>query len=169
MLASAVVGSLICVDMWLFVFPKDDGATEADLTVILGPWNNGPRLNVARALAERSDGKSQILVSVYDEAHECGYIKGVLASQQVTCFRPRPFTTRGEAREAASFALSRGLRSVTIVTSKDQLLRARVRFRRCVAGDVRLAAVETPLITRLRLLPYQNAAMVKALIFERAC
>ena len=169
LLVAAVLVTLIAVDMRAFTFPPSDPPLRTDLVVVLGPWTNGPRLAVARDLAGRGEGRTPVLVSVNDVSHDCGVIQRSLTSAEVTCFRPRPFTTRGEARGAAAFARTRGLRSVTVVTSPDQLVRAGVRFRRCHSNEVRLVVAPTPLLDRLALLPYQNAAMVKALVFERAC
>ena len=123
LVATALV-AVISIDLRAFTFPPFDVPSRTDLVVVLGPWTNGPRLAVAQDLIKRGEGRTQVLVSVNDVSHDCGVIQRSLTSAEVTCFRPRPFTTRGEARGAAAFARTRGLRSVTVVTSPDQLVRA---------------------------------------------
>lgn len=159
---------LVALDLRVFVFPWSDTPRRTDLIVVLGPWSNGPRLQVVRELLRRHP-TTMLLVSVNNVAHDCPGIEKAFAPMAVHCYRPEPFTTRGEARGAAAFAARNGLRTVSVVTSEDQLHRAGVRFRRCFPADVDLIAATVPLRARLRMLPYQNAAMVKALIFERAC
>jgi hypothetical protein len=55
------------------------------------------------------------------------------------CFRPNPYSTRGEARAVAQIARSQGWRSVVVVTSRFHLFRTRLLFRRCT--DARLELV----------------------------
>lgn len=55
------------------------------------------------------------------------------------CFRPEPYSTRGEARAIARLARQRGWRSVAVVSSRFHLFRVRLLVRRCT--DVRLELV----------------------------
>ena len=106
---------------YLFVYPpEDDVPADAQAIVVLSGGqhrlNDGLRLwraGVARTLVI-SDG---------------------------LCFRPKPYSTRGEARWTGA----RGWRSVVVVTSTYHVRRTRELFERCVRGRVAVVAAEPPL------------------------
>jgi uncharacterized SAM-binding protein YcdF (DUF218 family) len=62
---------------------------------------------------------------------------------RVLCFRPTPFSTRGEAREAKLLAAQRGWRSLLVVTSTYHVYRTRILFHRCLPSRVRLSVKGT--------------------------
>ena len=158
---------LVAADLAVFVWPPSDAPRRTDLVVVLGPWQQLSRPETGAALARRYPG-TRLLISVYDVT-ECPLLRRMTGVPEAECFVPDPFTTRGEAEAAADYLRERSLRSVTIVTTADQLVRGGVRFRRCFGGMVRLVEAESSLRSRLALLGYQNAAMFKALVWERGC
>jgi uncharacterized SAM-binding protein YcdF (DUF218 family) len=87
----------------------------------------------------------------------------------VLCFHADPNTTRGEAEAIAKLARERHWRSVVLITTPDQAWRARLRTLRCFDGQVYVATSPLPPAAWLRQIPYQWAATVKALTFERSC
>ena len=87
----------------------------------------------------------------------------------VLCFHAQPNTTRGEAEAIAELARERHWRSIVLVTTPDQAWRARLRTLRCFHGRVYVATSPLPAVDWLRQIPYQWAATVKALVFERSC
>jgi hypothetical protein len=89
--------------------------------------------------------------------------------RQVICFQPDPSTTQGEARASTKLAEQHGWTSMTVVTTADQVWRARLRFARCWAGDLRLVQAPTSTWVRLRSVPYEMGATVKAEVFQRSC
>ncbi len=60
--------------------------------------------------------------------------------RRVRCFRPVPYSTRGEARWAAA----QGWDSVVVVTSTYNVRRTRELFDRCVDGTVAVRAAAPP-------------------------
>jgi len=52
----------------------------------------------------------------------------------VTCFRPDPGTTKGEARELRRLAAEQGWRSVIVVTYRPHISRARYILQQCFEG-----------------------------------
>jgi len=88
---------------------------------------------------------------------------------RIECFTPDPATTRGEARFIGTQGASAGWRSVIVVTTPDHAWRARLRIERCFPGTVYVATSHLPVRDWLRQIPYQWAASVKALLFQRAC
>jgi uncharacterized SAM-binding protein YcdF (DUF218 family) len=87
----------------------------------------------------------------------------------VLCFRPDPYSTRGEARAVARMAAARGWRSVLVVTSTYHVTRARLLFDRCVGARVSV----TGSTYRRSLIPLEvflePAKLVYALAFARGC
>ncbi len=159
--------SLVALDVCVFLFPPSDAPRRTDLIVVLGPWQERGRLLEGTALAHRYPS-SALYLSAYD-VRECPLLRRMTDRADAQCFVPDPFTTRGEARAAADFARLHGYRSMTMVTTGDQLIRGGVRFRRCFDGPVRLALARSSFAFRWHRFLYQNAAMVKALVFERGC
>ena len=155
------------MDLLLFVRPPADSPRRTDLVVVLGPWQQLTRPQVGGELVRRYPG-TRLLISVYSLA-ECPLLRRMTGDPGADCFVPDPFTTRGEARAAAEYANAHHLRSMTMVTTADQLVRGGLRFRRCFHGPVRLVEAASSLPFRLARLVYQNAAMVKALVWERPC
>lgn len=56
------------------------------------------------------------LVSVPDDR----YCPRLVGQPPITCFRPEPFTTRGEARSGASYGAAPGWRTLTVFAPPDQ-------------------------------------------------
>lgn len=87
----------------------------------------------------------------------------------VLCFHPDPGTTRGEAEYIGRTAAQLNWRSVVLVTSPDQALRAKLRTTRCFGGDVYLATTPLPVAEWPGAVVYQWSAFVKAIFFETDC
>ena len=146
-------------DLGVFVWPPSDAPRRTDLVVVLGPWQQLSRLATGAALVRRYPGL-RLLISVYD-ARECPMLRRMTGDPNADCFVPEPFTTRGEARGAASFARDQRVRYVTVVSTADQLVRAGVRFGLCVDVPVRLVEGGSSLHFWLVRLAHQKAAMLK--------
>lgn len=111
---------------------------HADALVVLA--GSGTRLPVALDLFRRGVAP-QLLISRdprdLPRARLCR-----LPPTGVTCFRPHPSSTQGEARTATRIARRHGWRSLAIVSSRFHLFRARLIFRRCT--EARLELVPAP-------------------------
>ena len=154
-------------ELRVFVWPPSDAPRRTDLVVVLGPWQQLSRPATGAALVRRYPG-TRLLISVYNMG-ECPMLRKMTGDPAADCFVPDPFTTRGEARGATFYAREHGFRSMTVVTTSDQLVRAGVRFDRCIDAPIRFVKAESSLRFRLVRLFYQNAAMVKAQVLERGC
>jgi len=153
------------LDIRLFVVPRSDPARQSDAFVVLGGDTFKVRLKAGVALA-REYPNATLVVSTPGRTR-CPH--GLVPAPRLICFDPAPSTTQGEARAAAAFALAHGWRSMTVVTTADQVWRARLRFSRCWDGDLRVVQAPTRIWTRIREVPYETAATVKAEIFQRGC
>lgn len=148
----------------LFVFPARDKPRHVDAIMSLGGY--GPRLAAAVELAKQ--GYAPNLV-VSDPNTGCpDPIEGV----HIICFYPHPATTQGEARKAAELAKQYGWKSMMVVTTPDQITRARIRFERCtsVEGvDIAWVGPDLSLSRWPYAIAYEWAALAKALVWQRAC
>ncbi|HVN61747.1 MAG TPA: YdcF family protein [Gaiellaceae bacterium] len=121
---------------YLFVFPHMDRVTRADAVVVLSGGKRD-RLPKGLELVQRgvaptlviSDGRAQ----GYPEANKL--CKGGRPFK-VVCFRPDPYSTRGEAEAVARLARKHGWRSLVVVTSRYHVYRARILFKRCFKGHL---------------------------------
>jgi uncharacterized SAM-binding protein YcdF (DUF218 family) len=158
-----VVALLLLPLAWVrtFLLPVSAATSSVDLVLVLGPTYTDSRLAIAQDVVRRRP-VSVLMVSVDDPAANC---RGMSApgAAELRCFRPEPFTTRGEARAAGRLMQEQSLRSVLVVAPPDQLARAEFLMRRCTSAPV--LGVVSPsgsLADVLRMAPYQMAAMVQA-------
>ena len=164
-LVALLVIAVAVADVRLFVVPVSDIAAPTDAFVVLGGDTFTIRLNAAVALARQDPGAS-LVVSTPGRTRCPRYLRiGV----PVICFRPDPSTTQGEARATAALAKEHGWTSITVVTTADQVWRARLRFSRCYTGSLRVVQAPTSMWIRLRSVPYEMAATVKAEVLQRNC
>ena len=153
------------VDTRLFVVPVSDAAQPTDAFVVLGGDTFTTRLDAAIVLARQHPGAS-LVVSTPGSTPCPRFLR---ISSPIICFQPDPSTTQGEARATAALAKANGWTSITVVTTADQVWRARLRFSRCYTGDLRVVQAPTSMWIRLRSVPYEMAATVKAEIVQRGC
>jgi uncharacterized SAM-binding protein YcdF (DUF218 family) len=149
----------------LFVVPASNRPGPADAFVVLGGDTYIDRLRAAATLVDAYP--DAVLVVSTPGRNPCP--RYFASSRQVICFRPDPSTTQGEARATAALAAEYGWKKITVVTTADQVWRARLRFSRCWSGDLQVVQAPTHLSTRLIEVPYELAATVKAEVFQRGC
>ena len=149
----------------LLVLPRVDAPLQDSLVVILGSVYRGDRVDFARA-TWRSE-KTTILAAETAHCPKSRIRKSSRAT--VVCFAGDPLTTRGEARFVANYAASHHFTAITVVTTADQVARARVRFARCWAGPLSVVKAGDSAEDVLRHVPYQIAAFTKAMVWERGC
>jgi uncharacterized SAM-binding protein YcdF (DUF218 family) len=164
-LAVVIFAVWVFGQFWLFVYPKSDPTTQSDLIVVLGGNQDRVRVRTALELGNQYP-TSTLLMSVYPG--DCARLTAGTKAK-IVCFQPKPFTTQGEARYATAYAKAHGSKSMLVIVTADQLSRARIRFERCWKGTLAVHAVDAPLRSVLHQLPYENAAMAKALIWQRSC
>jgi uncharacterized SAM-binding protein YcdF (DUF218 family) len=146
----------------LIVFPARNVPRHVDAIVVLG--GSGARIDKGLALA-RSGYASTLLLSV-SQTKACPWnTPGV----RVICFRPKPFTTQGEARYIAGAVKQYQWKHLIVVMSTDQTTRARLRIKRCTAVDVEYVSTGTALWRWPRSIAYEWAALGKALVLQTSC
>jgi hypothetical protein len=155
------------VEVRLFFVPTSDRPGPTDAVVVLGGPTYLTRLHAAdRLIADNSPGAVEAVST--PNGLPCPTYHAPQASALI-CFSPDPSTTQGEARAVAKLAAQYGWTSITVVTTADQVWRARLRFSRCWSGDLRVVQAPTTIVTRLLSAPYETAATIKAEVFQRRC
>ncbi len=142
--ALVAVGGWLLLCYQLFYSPSPAPVGSADAVVVLA-GAAAERLEVGEHLVD--DGAADELVlsttglpgnAATDEL--CG-----TDAAELTCFRPDPLTTRGEARAIAALARERGWDSVIVVTSSYHVRRAAVDLSQCSRTTVAMVASEPDL------------------------
>jgi uncharacterized SAM-binding protein YcdF (DUF218 family) len=110
-----------------------------DALIVLGPGRNGERIE--KALELMRSGASNVLVVSEGNGAAWRRVADVCTrptSFQIVCFRATPYTTRGEAQIASRLATARGWGEIAVVTSTYHITRARMLWRRCYDGELRM-------------------------------
>jgi uncharacterized SAM-binding protein YcdF (DUF218 family) len=138
---------------------------HADAIVELGGARSSDRDRVALDLAR--EGRAPVLIqsTVVGDTRCLPPVPDV----RIECFHSVPWTTRGEARFIADIAAKRHWHSIILVTTPDQAWRADLRFSRCFPGAIYNATAHLHWHDWFRQIPYQWAASIKALTYERTC
>jgi uncharacterized SAM-binding protein YcdF (DUF218 family) len=154
---------------FLFTRPHGDSLAKADAIVVLGGEKDG-RIDYGMDLARQGYASTVVISNSYDQGDPM--IERVCAAGTpaitVICFRPSPFSTRGEAMFVARAAAERHWKHVIVVSWDFHMVRARFIFHQCFAGEVTMRPVPraydfTP--TRwAQVYGYQFGALVKAAI-----
>ena len=167
-LAVLLVAAWAAVVARFVLWPAQDEARRADAVVVLA----GDHLRLGKALELMTRRTAPTLVISDGLARGWRQANRLCrggARFRVVCFRPSPYSTRGEARAVARMAAARGWRSVLVVTSTYHVTRARLLFERCVGAQVFV----TGSTYRRSLVPLEvflePAKLVYALAFARGC
>jgi len=162
------LAGLLAVTGPLFVWPPGRGMpARVDAIVVLG--GQGNRLGKGLQLARQD--RAPVLVISRGLPHPVpdGVCRPRSQAVQVICFSPRPRTTQGEAEFVSRLARQYHWRSVVLVVTPDQVIRARIRFERCYAGRVYVVTTPLPVLEWPYQIAYQWAAMFKEEVLQRSC
>ena len=167
-MAALLAMSFALLSIRLFVVPPVPGPAPVDAIVVLG--GSGDRVREGLRLAQAGYAREVVFSTPSGEysGRPLGVcVHGVLGLQ-VSCVDPVPVTTQGEARIIGRLAAERGWRSVIVVSSDSQALRARIVTQRCFDGEVRMAHVPSgnPAFYDVA---YEWGALVKAFTLKRGC
>ncbi len=125
----------------LFLWPHEDAPKRADAVIVLA-GSRGPRLEKGLELMASRVAPTLVISDApapgWPEAnHLCR--RG--ASFRVICFKPDPYSTRGEAQRVARMARRQGWERIVVVTSTFHVFRARMLFERCTGIGTKVDAV----------------------------
>jgi uncharacterized SAM-binding protein YcdF (DUF218 family) len=166
---AAAVAAWLIACAFLFVFPDDDEPRRADAIVVLA---GGKKQRLEKALQLVDDGVSRTLV--LSDGRDPGWpeanrlCNGPRSGLEVVCFRPEPYSTRGEAEHVAALARRHGWKRIAVVTSTSHVYRARLLFERC-GGRVDVVAAGHRWSYLAQALVFETLKLAHALALERRC
>lgn len=127
---------------FLFTRQHGDPVSKSDAIVVLGGDEDG-RVDYGLSLARQGYANTVVLSNSYGDHN--AMIRRACASGTATitviCFRPDPFTTRGEAMFVQRLATQRGWNRVLVVSWNFHMVRARYIFSQCLDGTVTMHPV----------------------------
>jgi uncharacterized SAM-binding protein YcdF (DUF218 family) len=144
--AGLVLAAWLVATAVLFLWPPEDKPRRADAVVVL---SGGRKHRLREGLRlMRADVAPRLVIS---DGRARGWKQANRlcaghASFQVICFKPDPYSTQGEAEDAARMAERNGWRSLVVVTSTFHVTRARMLFRRCFRGRVAAVGARSSLL-----------------------
>lgn len=164
-----IVVALLCAATGaLFVWPPGEGMpARVDAIVVLG--GQGNRLGKGLALAHEDRARVLVISRGLPYPVPGGVCKPRGQTFTVICFSPRPRTTQGEAEFVSRLARQHHWQSVVLVVTPDQVIRARIRFERCYAGQIYVVTTPLPLLEWPYQIAYQWASMFKEEVLQRSC
>ena len=166
------VGILAVSGYLLFTRPHGDPLTNADAIVVLGGETDG-RLAYGLDLARQGYANTVVLSDSYsadgpDGAEYRRACASGTAAITVICFRPDPFSTRGEAMFVARLAKENHWTHVIVVSWNFHTVRARYIFGQCFGGTVTMRPVprsyDYSVLQWARTYAYQFVALGKAAV-----
>lgn len=161
-IALLLCGFLVATAL-LFVWPATNAPERVNAIVVLG--GSGPRWQKGLALAR--EGYAPVLVLSDHPEAPC---PKSWRTVRVICINPTPASTRGEAREVSQMAAEYRWNRLLVVTSIPQTTRARIRLDRCYQGTMLFDPVVPGGFGEwVYNLAYEWGALVKALVWQRAC
>ena len=172
LVAVALLTVLAVAGYFLFTRPHVDPLAKADAIVVLGGDNDG-RLEYGLGLAEQGYADTVVLANSYDGHDEDrrDYAKACASGTgkvTVICFRPDPYTTRGEAMFTERLAKQHNWTHVIVVSWNFHMVRARYIFGQCFSGAVTMRPVprsyDYSVLRWAAVYAYQYGALVKAAV-----
>ena len=153
----------------IFVWPREDEPEPADAVVVLSGVRDA-RLDKGLELMRAGVGRTLVI----SDGEARGWAEGNRlcaggAAFRVVCFRPRPYSTHGEAAAVAKLARARGWRSLVVVTSRYHVTRSRLLFRRCLDGPVSGVSARTSPGAMALNVPFEWGKLLYQLTVERHC
>jgi hypothetical protein len=165
----AVVASVVVVfaaaTARVLIWPPQGAPATVDAIVMLA--GSGDRLPVALALA--MEHRAPVLVVSQGWMGYGGPCPLPTPGVKTICFDPNPGTTRGEAEYVGKLASRYGWRSLIVVATRPQGVRARVLMGRCFTGTTYLATAPLPLSNWPYEIAYGWGALFKAMAVVTSC
>lgn len=153
----------------LFVWPREDAPVRADAVIVLA-GGRSKRLAKGLRLMERGVAPTLVISDGRDPYWpQANRLCDGPAPFTVICFRPAPYSTRGEAERVRRIAAARHWRSIVVVTSRYHVTRARVLFERCFRGRVQVTGAGYSTLRLPQYLATEWGKLAYAVTFSRGC
>jgi hypothetical protein len=153
--------ALVAASLYLFIFVPSAHPTRADAIVVLS--SDRPRYDLGLSLY-RHRVAPVLLISL--PAFPGG---GSTCPKRATCFRAKPYSTRGEAEAVSRLARAHGWHTIVVVTSRYHERRAYMIFRRCTNVKLEFVPAHATIQAYLRNIPLEWAKLSYQLTMQRTC
>jgi uncharacterized SAM-binding protein YcdF (DUF218 family) len=160
-----LLAAFAAASVYLFVFARTDPPGRADVVVVLSGSTSD---RIPRALSLMRAHTAPVLV-VSDGKMETPRLCGRRTPYRVLCFRPDPYSTRGEAEAIGRLARAHDWRTVDVVTSRYHVFRARMLIGRCYHRALRMVPSDPELGRYLYGAAIEWPKLGLALTFRRRC
>lgn len=126
----------------IFNKSRVDPVRSVDAIIVLGGEHDGREV-YAFGLARQGVSRNVVLSDSYGSGDKkmAGYCATTDSRFTVTCVRPQPSTTRGEALFTRELAAQHGWTSIMVISWRYHLPRARYIFSQCFDGDISMRPV----------------------------
>jgi uncharacterized SAM-binding protein YcdF (DUF218 family) len=165
-----ILFALWFIGMWyLLLHPKTDHPARADVVMVLS-GDTKHRLPAALTLMHRR--VAPVLV-ISDGMNSIPLARQLCTSPpplfRTICFRPDPYSTRGEARGFAQLAARYHWRSVAIVSSPTHITRLRMLFKRCYHGKIYAVRAKQTRLSKIESVFYETGKLAVETTVVRGC
>jgi hypothetical protein len=165
--AAAVIAALAVATGFLFVWPPSGAPAHVDAIVLLD--GTGSRSPVAGRLAAEHRARYLVISTSTPLADGSSSCRPPVPGVRIICFNPSPSTTQGEAEYVSALARRHRWRSVALVSTAPQNLRARIRFERCTSARIYVVDAPLALASWPLEIVYNWLSTVKAVLVNRSC
>ncbi len=160
---AVLLAAYVALSISFFVEPTLGAVTHPQAVVVLHGYGNRDARGLAIA---RADHVRTVAVS-WPPYASCPKPQSGL---RILCFVPNPVSTQGEARAIARLARVHAWKRLIVVAGTTQVVRSRLRLERCSSDRVAFSAVDpNGFFSWLYEIAYDQAALVKALVWQRGC
>jgi uncharacterized SAM-binding protein YcdF (DUF218 family) len=159
------------VAVWyLLLHPKADHPAKADVVMVLS-GDSKHRLPAALHLMSQHVAPTLIISDGANGVAEARQLcaSGGPPAWHVLCFRPNPYSTRGEAEEFGRLAAQHGWRSVAVVSSPTHLTRLRILFERCYHGKVYTVRSKQTRLSKIQSVFWETGKLIYENTIIRSC
>jgi uncharacterized SAM-binding protein YcdF (DUF218 family) len=166
-----IVFVLWFIGVWyLLLHPKSDHPVKADVVMVL---SGDTRYRLPTALKLMRRHVAPILI-ISDGMHSNSALARRLCANpppayHVLCFRPDPYSTRGEARALARLAAQNHWASAVVVSSPTHLTRLRILFKRCYHGKLYAVASAQTRLSKLVSVFFETGKLLVETTLIRSC
>jgi uncharacterized SAM-binding protein YcdF (DUF218 family) len=159
------------VGVWyLLLNPKSDHPQSASVVMVL---SGDSKHRLPRALGLMGRRVATTLI-ISDGMHGTLRARKLCSSGgppafHVICFRPDPYSTRGEAEAFARMATLNHWTSVAIVSSPTHLTRARILFERCFHGTIYTVRARQTKLSKIESVFFETGKLFVEETLVRSC
>ncbi|MDX6505051.1 MAG: hypothetical protein QOE29_2176 [Gaiellaceae bacterium] len=159
------------IGVWyLLLHPKSDKPAKADVVMVLA-GDARYRLPTAMRLMRRHVATTLI---ISDGRNSNSALARKLCDNSppafhTLCFRPEPYSTRGEAQTFARLAAQNHWTSVAVVSSPTHLTRLRILFGRCFHGTLYAVRSAQSKLSKLESVFFETGKLAVETTLVRSC